>query len=48
MQQDTTSRCSNIINVEYGRQFIQSSLSPAAYYIEASETLGQKDFFNED
>jgi four helix bundle protein len=31
-------------NMEYGRQLLRSSSSPAANYIEANESLGKKDF----
>ena len=31
-------------NFEYGRQLIRASASPAANYIEANESLGEKDF----
>jgi len=33
-----------ISNIEYGRQLIRSSSSPASNYIEANECLGKKDF----
>ena len=33
-----------IPNIEYGRQLIRSSGSPAANYIEANEALSKKDF----
>lgn len=33
-------------NTEYGRQFIRSSGSTAANYIEANEALSRKDFFH--
>ena len=37
----------NISNIEDGRQLIRSSGSVVANYIEANESLGKKDFFNE-
>jgi four helix bundle protein len=33
-----------ISNIEYGKQLIRSSGSPAANYIEANESLSKKDF----
>ncbi|MEX2028595.1 MAG: four helix bundle protein [Candidatus Curtissbacteria bacterium] len=33
-----------IANIEYGKQLIRSSGSPAANYIEANESLSKKDF----
>lgn len=33
-----------IPNIEYGKQLIRSSGSPAANYIEANESLSKKDF----
>jgi len=35
----------NAANAEYGKQLIRSSGSVAANYIEANESLGEKDFF---
>ena len=35
----------SISNFEYGKQLIRSSASVGANYIEASESLGRKDFF---
>ena len=32
-------------NIEYGKQFIRSSGSVAANYIEANESLSRRDFF---
>ena len=33
-----------IANIEYGKQFIRSSGSQAANYIEANESMSKKDF----
>lgn len=33
-----------ISNIEYGKQLIRASSSPASNYIEANESLGKKDF----
>jgi len=35
----------NISNIEYVKQVIRSSGSPAANYIEANESLSKKDFY---
>lgn len=35
-----------IPNIEYGKQLIRSSSSPASNYIEANESLSKKDFIH--